>query len=110
VFVKWVRSWGSESHNSENCFLPLSSLIVRRFRKSDLVKLELRLNGENVDPLSCIAHRSKAYFVGRELTKKLKQLIPRAQFKIPIQAAIGGKVRYPCPSEQVNSRTHRPIQ
>jgi hypothetical protein len=61
------------------------------------VKLELRINGENVDPLSCIAHRSKAFFVGRELTKKLKTLIPRAQFKIPIQAAIGGKVR-PCVS------------
>lgn len=56
------------------------------------MKLELRINGENVDPLSCIAHRSKAFFVGRELTKKLKTLIPRAQYKIPIQAAIGGKV------------------
>jgi GTP-binding protein LepA len=69
---------------------------ANRFRKSDLVKLELRINGENVDPLSCIAHRTKAFFVGRELTKKLKTLIPRAQFKIPIQAAIGGKVRPAC--------------
>jgi len=61
-------------------------------RKSDLVKLDVKINGDPVDPLSCICHRENAHRVGRELTKKLKELIPRAQFKIPIQAAIGGKV------------------
>jgi len=62
------------------------------FRKSDLVKLEIKINQELIDPLACICHRDNAFFTGRELTKKLKSLIPRAQFKIPIQAAIGGKI------------------
>jgi len=69
-------------------------------RKSDLVKLDIRINGEPVDPLSCVAHRDKSYRVGRELTKKLKELIPRAQFKIPVQAYINGKV---VASEQISA-------
>eukprot|EP00238_Polyblepharides_amylifera_P015731 CAMPEP_0196580528 /NCGR_PEP_ID=MMETSP1081-20130531/29049_1 /TAXON_ID=36882 /ORGANISM="Pyramimonas amylifera, Strain CCMP720" /LENGTH=610 /DNA_ID=CAMNT_0041900411 /DNA_START=321 /DNA_END=2153 /DNA_ORIENTATION=- len=61
------------------------------FRKGNLVKLDIRINGEIVDPLACIVHRDNAYATGRDLTKKLKTLIPRAQFKIPIQAVIGVK-------------------
>lgn len=62
------------------------------FRRNNLVKLDVALNGENVDALSSIVHADKAYGVGRGLVKKLKGIIPRAQFKIPIQARIGPKV------------------
>ncbi len=62
------------------------------FRESDLVKLDIKLNGENVDAFSALIHRSKAYDFGRRLCEKLKDLIPRQQFMIAIQAAIGQKV------------------
>eukprot|EP00850_Spirogloea_muscicola_P010487 SM000062S19873 [mRNA] locus=s62:118441:123855:+ [translate_table: standard] len=62
------------------------------YRQSDLVKLDVLINGEPVDPLATIVHRDKAYYVGRALTQKLKDLIPRQMFKIPIQACIGTKV------------------
>ncbi|KAK8924201.1 hypothetical protein KSP39_PZI019374 [Platanthera zijinensis] len=60
--------------------------------ESDLVKLDIRINGESVEPLATIVHKDKAYSVGRALTVKLKELIPRQMFKIPIQACIGTKV------------------
>ncbi|MEG1525210.1 MAG: translation elongation factor 4 [Clostridia bacterium] len=65
---------------------------LRDYMKSDLVKLDFLLNGENCDALSTIVHRDKAYAKGRAVAERLKDVIPRQQFEIPIQAAIGGKV------------------
>jgi len=62
------------------------------FRKSHLVKLDILLNGDQVDALSSLIHRDKAYDFGKAICKKLKELIPRQQFEVAIQAAIGSKV------------------
>ena len=59
--------------------------------KSDLVKLEILLNGEQCDALAIIVHRDRAYARGRSIAEKLKEVIPRQLFEIPIQAAVGGK-------------------
>lgn len=61
-------------------------------RDSDLVKLDILLKGEPVDALSCLIHRSNAYDFGKKICEKLKELIPKQQFEIPIQAAIGAKI------------------
>ena len=62
------------------------------FRRSDLVKLDILINGEKVDALSLIVHRDQAYFKGRDVAERLRKLIPRQLFEVVIQAAIGSKV------------------
>jgi GTP-binding protein LepA len=62
------------------------------YRESDLVKLTILINKDPVDALSTIVHRDKAYEVGRKLTKKLKELIPKQMFEVPVQASIGRRV------------------
>ena len=66
--------------------------VVQDYQPSDLVKVSILVNEENVEPLSFMCHRSAAEKRGRSIVEKLKDLIPRHQFKIPLQAAIGGKI------------------
>ncbi len=65
---------------------------IGEYRTSDLVKLDILLAGEEVDALSFIVHRDKAYDLARGLCDKLKEIIPRQQFEVPIQGAIGNKI------------------
>ena len=65
---------------------------VKEYRPSSLVKLDILVNGENVDALSFIVHKDSAYERGKKMIEKLKEVIPRQLFTIPIQAAIGGKI------------------
>ena len=62
------------------------------YRQSYLVKLDILLNSEPVDALSSLIHRDNAYEFGKKMCEKLKELIPRQQFEIPIQATIGAKI------------------
>jgi GTP-binding protein LepA len=62
------------------------------YRQSDLVRLDIRLNGEPVDALSSLIHRSNSYDFGKKICEKLKELIPRQQFEIIVQASIGAKI------------------
>ncbi len=64
----------------------------KEYRKSSLVKLDIYINGEIVDALSFIVHKDSAYDRGKKMVEKLKTVIPRKLFKIPIQAAVGGKI------------------
>ena len=65
---------------------------LKGYQKSDLVKLDILLNGDVVDALSFIVHSSKAYARGRRIAEKLKESIPRQLFEVPIQAAVGNKI------------------
>ena len=62
------------------------------YRETDLVRLDIKLNSENVDALSALVHRTKAEALGRQICRKLKELLPRQQFQIAIQAAVGAKI------------------
>lgn len=62
------------------------------YRLSDLVRLEILINAQPVDALSALVHRSNAFYIGKKMCEKLRELIPRQQFEIPLQAAIGGKI------------------
>ncbi len=66
--------------------------VLQGYEPSDLVKVSILVNEENVEPLSFMCHRSAAESRGRQIVERLKDLIPRHQFKIPLQAAIGGKI------------------
>lgn len=65
---------------------------MKDYQKSNLVKLDILVNSESVDALSCIVHRDKAYQKGKALVTKLRSIIPRQMFEVPIQAAIGSKI------------------
>ena len=65
---------------------------IAGYQRSDLVKLDMLLNGDICDALSIIVHKDKAYERGRQIAEKLKDVIPRQMFEIPIQAAVGGKI------------------
>lgn len=65
---------------------------IAGYEKSDLVKLDMLLNGDVCDALSIIVHKDKAYERGRQIAERLKDVIPRQMFEIPIQAAVGGKI------------------
>ena len=62
------------------------------YKESDLIKMDILLNAEQIDALSALVHRSNAFNLGKKMCSKLKELIPRQQFEIPIQAAIGAKI------------------
>ena len=65
---------------------------IKEYRPSDLVKMDILLNGEMCDALSTIVYKPNAYHRGKAITEKLKEILPRQMFEIPIQAAIGGKI------------------
>ncbi len=65
---------------------------ISEYQKSDMVKVDMLLNGEPCDALSLIAHKTRAYERSRAITEKLKEVVPRQLFEIPIQAAVGGKI------------------
>ncbi|MGZ3476922.1 MAG: elongation factor 4, partial [Polyangiales bacterium] len=65
---------------------------LKGYEEAPLIKLDMLVNGEVLDALSTIVHKDKAYNRGRDLAAKLKELVPRQQYEVAIQAAIGGKI------------------
>ncbi|MCB0279066.1 MAG: translation elongation factor 4 [Calditrichaeota bacterium] len=65
---------------------------ISNYKEGDLVKMDMKIGGENVDALSCMIHRDRAYNFGKNICKKLKDLIPRQMFEVAIQAAIGARI------------------
>ena len=72
--------------------MSMSSFELGGYRESQLVKLDMLINGEQIDAFSVIIHRDKAYEWGRKVAEKLKELIPRQLFQVIVQAAIGQKI------------------
>ena len=65
---------------------------IKEYRTSDMVKVDVLINGDQVDPLAILVHREQSIYRGRELVKRMRELIPRQMFDVAIQAAIGSKV------------------
>jgi GTP-binding protein LepA len=65
---------------------------IAGYRTAELVKLDVRINGDAVDAMSMIVHRDKAYYRGRDLVQRMRELIPRQLFEVVIQAAIGSRI------------------
>ena len=78
--------------HSDNLELHFVDYEFKEYKRSDLVKLDIWVNGEGVDALSFIVHRDSSYEKGKKMVEKLKDVIPRQLFIIPLQAVIGGKI------------------
>ena len=72
--------------------MPHSITNIKEYRTTDMVKVDVLINGEPVDPLAILVHREQSIYRGRELVKRMRELIPRQMFDVAIQAAIGSKV------------------
>ena len=90
----WPRSSSDSSTSSNRAPRGYASLDYEPvgYREADLVKVDILLNGQPVDAFSAIVHRDKAQEYGKSMTTRLRSLIPRQLFDVPIQAAIGGRI------------------
>ena len=89
---KHERALGSAALKSRSKGYASFDYELKDYEKSDLVRLDFLLNGDMCDALSTIVHKDRAYPKGRAVAEKLRDVIPRQQFEIPVQAAIGGKI------------------